>query len=76
MIKRTRGTCLTFTPKKVAKVAGLDTKPVTLSVVKYVIEKLRPLGIDIYKTSSHGVKYIIHNTSPLWQKAKESEVIS
>lgn len=71
MIRNTRGQCLTFTPKKVAKFAKLDTKPVTLSVVRWVIEnRLTPHGIRIYKRSSHGVKYIVDSTSPLWNKAK------
>ena len=74
MIKQTRGTCLTFTPKKIALKAGLSTKPVTLTLVDYVLQGLMEKGlINFYKKGWHGKKYIIHNTSPLWIKVKEGE---
>ena len=72
MIRRTRGTCMTFTPKKIAKRAGLSTKPVTLSIVDHVLQTLSEKGlIQFYHKGWHGKKYIIHNTSPLWIKVKE-----
>ncbi len=71
LIMNTKGSCLTFTPKKVAIKAGLDTKPVTLTVVKYVIEKLREKGLVEIWSSSRRMRYIITRESPLWQEAKK-----
>jgi len=73
LIRRQKGGCLTFTSKRLALLAGLDTKPVTLSLIKYVIEELRSRGwLEIYKVSSHGTKYIITCRSPAWKILKNT----
>ncbi|RLF22672.1 MAG: hypothetical protein DRN15_08315 [Thermoprotei archaeon] len=77
LIRNARGTCVTFTCKKLAKMAKLSTKPVTLTLVREVLEQLRREGlISIYKVSSHGIKYMITRDSPLWHACKTGEVLS
>jgi len=70
MIANARGSCVTFTCKKVAKRARLDTKPVTLTVVRYVIDKLLEEGMVEYWSRGRRTKFIVHSTSPLWSIAK------
>jgi len=86
IIASAKGTCVTFTPKKVAIKAGLDTKPVTLTVVKSYIEELREKGLvkvwgtrwKYYRTRKGRVRrpyihrYIVTRESPLWQEAKKA----
>ncbi|MCD6509205.1 MAG: hypothetical protein J7L11_02280 [Thermoprotei archaeon] len=74
LIANTKGSCMTFTPKKVAIQAGLDTKPVTLTVVKYVLEKLRKEGLVKVWRSSRRMRYMVTKESPLWQEAKKLKV--
>jgi hypothetical protein len=72
MIRRTRGSLVTFNPKKIAVLAGIDTHPVILTLVKDVLEGLREKGlISIAGKSKHGVKYAVTKSSPLWALAKE-----
>ena len=71
LIRRQKGGCLTFTCKHLARLAGLDTKPVTLTLIREVIEELRRRGwLEIYKISSHGIKYKITCKSPAWKILK------
>ena len=71
MIASTRGSCMTFTCKKVARRAGLDTKPITLTVVKYVIDSLLEKGMVEYWRRGRRPRYMVRSTSPLWGVAKE-----
>jgi len=72
LILQTRGTMVTFTPKKLAKVAGVSTKPAYLSVVRYILENLREKGlIELWKKTFHGYRYAITSESPLWQEVKK-----
>ncbi|MCD6508837.1 MAG: hypothetical protein J7L11_00380 [Thermoprotei archaeon] len=67
LVRKARGSCVTFTCKKLAKTANISTKPVTLTLVREVLEQLRRENlIHIYKISSHGIKYTITRESPLW----------
>jgi len=71
MIREARGTCIMVYPKKIAKRAGLSTKPVILSLIDYRLQMLKEKGlIKFWKRSGHAKKYIIPNTSPLWKEAK------
>lgn len=77
MVRRTKGTVVTFNPKKVAVLAGIDTHPVILTLVKDVIERLREKGlVTVFGKSKHGIKYAIHRDSPLWSLAKEGFTVS
>lgn len=77
MIRRTKGSLVTFNAKKVAVLAGIDTHPVVLTLVKDVIERLREKGlVTVFGKSKHGIKYAIHRDSPLWSLAKEGFTIS
>jgi hypothetical protein len=72
MIRRTRGSLVTFNPKKIAVLAGIDTHPVILTLVKDVLEGLREKGlISLAGKSKHRVKYAVTKSSPLWALAKE-----
>jgi len=72
MIRRTRGSLVTFHPKKIAVLAGIDTHPVILTLVKDVLEGLREKGlISLAGKSKHRVKYAVTKSSPLWALAKE-----
>ncbi|RLE82321.1 MAG: hypothetical protein DRJ51_01580 [Thermoprotei archaeon] len=74
LIRRSRGTCITFTGKKIAILAGLSPQPVLLTVVKSILEELRRERlISRYSRSSHGIKYIITRDSPLWQVVKSGD---
>ena len=76
LIYRTKGSILTFTSKKIAVYAGIPTQPILLTLVKDVLENLRSEGlIRRYKKTSHGVKYIVDVSSPLWTAAKNKEYI-
>jgi len=76
LIARTKGTCLTFTSKKLAQVAGLPTQPVLLTIVRDVLENLRREGLIVrYSKTSHGVKYMITKDSPLWAYAVSGECV-
>ena len=67
LISRAKGSCVTFTSKKIAQIAGLPTQPVLLTIVRDVLENLRNEGLIIrYNKTSHGVKYMITKESPLW----------
>ncbi|MHC1627269.1 MAG: hypothetical protein ACXQTI_00335 [Candidatus Nezhaarchaeales archaeon] len=75
LVCSSRGNCITFTCKKLAKMAGLSTKPVTLTLVREVLEELRRQGlITIYKKSRHSVKYMLTKDSPLWKLLEQGVV--
>ncbi|RLE66189.1 MAG: hypothetical protein DRJ47_03015 [Thermoprotei archaeon] len=75
LIKRSRGTCVTFTGKKIVLMAGFPPQPVLLTVVKSILEELRQEKlIEYYSRSSHGVKYIVTRDSPLWQVIKNGDI--
>ena len=77
LIRRQKGGCLTFTAKYIARLAGLNTKPVTLTLISYVLKKLEREGlIGVYKRSKKTTKYIITCNSPLWKALKEGKNIS
>ncbi len=70
-IRKTKGSAITFTAKKIAVSAGLPAQPVILTLVKDILENLHREGlIDVYSRTSHGVKYMITKTSALWLIAK------
>ena len=72
LVKQSRGNCITFTPKKIAKHAGLDTKPVTLTQIRCLLEELRRQGLlELWKNSTHYKKYMLHKKSPLWRLLEE-----
>lgn len=71
LIKRTKGNVLTFTAKKIAVHAGIQSHPVVLTLIKDVLENLRREGyIRRLARTSHGTKYIVDRNSALWRAAK------
>lgn len=72
MIARTRGRCLLIKPKKLLKRGGLSTKPVDCAIANYFLKKLLDKGlIEVWRETSHGIWYIIRDTSLLWKEAKK-----
>ncbi len=77
MVTKTKGNMLTFNSKKIAILAGIDTHPVILTLIKDVLEGLRRRGlIKIMGRSRHGTKYMIDKKSPLWILAKNGVEIT
>ncbi|MCD6457578.1 MAG: hypothetical protein B6U95_05470 [Thermofilum sp. ex4484_82] len=71
LIRKTKGSAITFTAKKIAVSAGLPAQPVILTLVKDILENLsREKLIKVYSKTSHGVKYMITKSSALWLIAK------
>jgi len=67
LIRRTKGSAITFTAKKIAVAAGLPAQPIVLTLIKDVLENLCSEGlVEVYSKTSHGVKYMITRDSPLW----------
>jgi len=76
LISRSRGTCVTFTGKKIALTANLPPQPVLLTVIRSILEELRKEGlISRYSGRSHGVRYIVTNNSPLWSLVKKRHYV-
>ena len=72
LIVKARGNMVTFTPKQLAKKAGVSTRPTYLSVVRYILEELREKGlVELWKKTYHGYRYAITSESPLWQEVKQ-----
>ena len=64
-----RGDHFITNPKRIAKLAHLSTKPLTLTLVRYAIDEIAKEGltlpngehisISVWSNDSHGIKYII-----------------
>ncbi|MEZ0345052.1 MAG: hypothetical protein ABWK01_00645 [Infirmifilum sp.] len=77
MIRHTKGGMITFNSKKIAVLAGIDTHPVILTLIKDVLERLKEKEyIQEVGRTKHGVKYSVTLESPLWMLAKNYEKIS
>ncbi|HDI75479.1 MAG: hypothetical protein DRJ98_04865 [Thermoprotei archaeon] len=74
LIKKSRGSCVTFTCKKLAIIAGLPSQPVLLTVIRSVLDELCDKGlITRYSKSSHGIKYMATKESPIWMAFKQGD---
>ncbi|MGB9709226.1 MAG: hypothetical protein ACP5II_04335 [Infirmifilum sp.] len=77
MIRHTRGGMITFNTKKIAVLAGIDTHPVVLTLIKDVLERLKEREyINEVGKSKHGVKYSVTRDSPLWALAKNYDKVT
>lgn len=85
MIRGTRGSMVTFNAKKIALLmralrppgTELEIKPVTLTLVKDVLERLRERGyLEVLGENDHSVKYAVTRDSPLWRVAKNHGRVS
>lgn len=75
LIKKSRGSCVTFTCKKLATIAGLPSQPVLLTVIRSVLDELCDKGlITRYSRSSHGIKYMATKESPIWVAFKRGDL--
>ncbi|MFN3804451.1 MAG: hypothetical protein ACK4SY_05305 [Pyrobaculum sp.] len=71
IVKEARGSCVSFTPRKVLEFGGIDTTaPVILTLVKHVLEKLVEAGVLQRDDSRAKTRYVLCKNSPLWQKLK------
>lgn len=77
MIRHTKGGMITFNSKKIAVLAGIDTHPVVLTLIKDVLEQLkeREYIFEVGRTK-HGIKYSVTRESPLWALAKSYDKIT
>ena len=75
-IKYARGSCVSFTPKKILEYANADnavTIPVVLTLVKHVLRRLSDIGLLEVDESRSIVRYRVCKNSRLWEVAKSSE---
>ena len=66
LINESKGTCVTFTPKRIAKLGGLSTKPVMLTLVREFLDELVKFGfLEHYKVNSKRKVYMVTSKSEL-----------
>ncbi len=76
LIKKTKGSVITFTAKKIAMHAGIPTHPVVLTLIKDVLDNLTHEGyVKKMAKTSHGTKYMVGISSPLWRASKDESFI-
>ena len=69
IIRRTRGTTIVVWPKKIALRSILNTKPTTLSVIAYVLDRFREAGyITLWSDAKRWKRkrYKLDKGTPLW----------
>ncbi|GAB6943502.1 hypothetical protein JCM14467A_02840 [Vulcanisaeta sp. JCM 14467] len=72
-VKYARGTCVSFTPKKVLEYAEFNEAiPVVLTLVKHVLKQLSDLGYLQVDSSRSVVRYRLCKDSKLWGLIKQS----
>lgn len=73
-IKYARGSCVSFTPKKILEYANVDEAlPVVLTLVKHILEELVKKNL-IEKDSTRSItRYRVCKTSELWRICKEAD---
>lgn len=71
MVSEARGSCVSFTPRRVLMSGGVDTtKPVVLTLVRYVLERLVGVGMLQRDDTRARVRYVLCKNSLLWQRIK------
>ncbi|AFA40322.1 hypothetical protein Pogu_2295 [Pyrobaculum oguniense TE7] len=74
IVSEARGSCVSFTPRKVLEFGGVDTTaPVALTLVKHILEKLVEAGYLQRDDSRARTRYILCRYSPLWEKLRNKE---
>ena len=72
-VKYAKGTCVSFTPKKVLEYAEFnDAIPVVLTLVKHILKQLNDKGYLQVDNSRSIVRYRLCRDSPLWGLIKQS----
>ncbi|MEM0370590.1 MAG: hypothetical protein QXK71_04960 [Pyrobaculum sp.] len=67
IVGEARGSCVSFTPRKVLEFGGVDTTaPVALTLVKHILEKLVEANLLQRDDSRARTRYILCKNSPLW----------
>jgi hypothetical protein len=71
IVSEARGSCVSFTPRKVLEFGGVDTTaPVALTLVKHILERLVEAGLMQRDDSRARIRYILCKNSPLWTKLR------
>jgi hypothetical protein len=71
IVGEARGSCVSFTPRKVLEFGGVDTTaPVALTLVKHILEKLVEAGYMQRDDSRARIRYVLCKNSPLWQRLR------
>ncbi len=74
IVKDARGSCVSFTPRKVLEFGGVDTTiPVALTLVKHVLEKLVDAGYLDRDDSRAKVRYVLCKNSQLWHQLRRGD---
>ncbi|KUO79482.1 hypothetical protein B7L70_10535 [Vulcanisaeta sp. EB80] len=72
-VKYARGTCVSFTPKKVLEYAEFNEAiPVVLTLVKHILKQLNDEGYLQMDSSRSIVRYRLCRDSRLWDLIKQS----
>ncbi|ABL88370.1 conserved hypothetical protein [Pyrobaculum islandicum DSM 4184] len=75
IVGEARGSCVSFTPRKVLEFGGIDTTaPVALTLVKHILEKLVESGLMQRDDTRARTRYVLCKNSPLWQKLRDEDV--
>jgi len=74
-IRYARGSCVSFTPKKILEYAEVDEAiPVVLTLVKHVLKQLSDKGYMEVDDSRSIVRFKICRESALWDVFKNREI--
>ncbi|ABO08082.1 hypothetical protein [Pyrobaculum calidifontis] len=74
IVGEARGSCVSFTPRRVLEFGGIDTTmPIALTLVKHILEKLVEAGLMQRDDSRARVRYVLCKNSPLWQKLRSGD---
>ncbi len=73
-VKNAKGSCVSFTPKKVLELAefGEDATPVMLTLVKHVLTRLYEHGLLTIDDSRSVKRFRLCRDSSLWEVIKKS----
>nr|KJR71281.1 MAG: hypothetical protein TU36_08825 [Vulcanisaeta sp. AZ3] len=72
-VKYARGTCVSFTPKKILEYAEFNEAiPVVLTLVKHVLKQLNDKGYLQVDSSRSIIRYKLCRDSKLWEIVKQS----
>lgn len=76
LVRAQRGDHFLIKPRSLAKRAGLSTKSMVCSQVKYAVECLsKVFGMPVvWKKNRHGTYYKFHKYNELWDLLKEGRI--
>jgi hypothetical protein len=72
LVRYARGTCVYFSPKRVAESAGVQDTPMIRHLVRYVLDELAKKEYIYFMRRKQKYMYYINRDSPLWELIKQS----